>query len=117
MRVFSAAETAAILPFDLLVDELSRASGQLASGKIRAPERMVVQISDSATHILMPCVAEDIGVTKLVNVHRLNYQRNLPGISGEVIVYSSDTVSNNYLATFVLFVLRGNVLLCLMALS
>lgn len=83
-----------------MVRELKRASTELASGAIRAPERQAVDFPHGGVMLSMPATADDIGIHKLVNVMGANPARNLPAIHGVVAAYDGDTGQE-------LFVLHG----------
>ena len=91
MEMFNAAATAAVLPYASLVPALRRATLELASGAIRAPERQVVPIDAGSLLLSMPALASDIGITKLITVHRDNARHGLPVIQGEVMVFEAQT--------------------------
>lgn len=91
MQIFDAAQTARALPYARLVDALSVAVAELASGTIKAPERLAVGIDASGTLLCMPAVAPDLGITKLVTVHTGNARHGLPAIQGEVVVFDAAT--------------------------
>ena len=91
MQILDATRTAQALPYDRLVPAIAQAARELASGKIRAPERQVVPIDSNSVLLSMPAIADDIGVTKLITVHAKNAAHGLPAIQGEVIVFDTAT--------------------------
>jgi 1-piperideine-2-carboxylate/1-pyrroline-2-carboxylate reductase [NAD(P)H] len=96
MQILNAEQTARVLPCDKLVPAVAQAAQQLASGEIRAPERLVVGMEGSGVLLCMPAIANDVSVTKLITVHGDNARHGLPAIQGEVIVF--DTESGRRLA-------------------
>lgn len=83
MHIFSAAQTASLLPFPELVDTLQDVLQDYAAGQIQCPERMVLDTADAGGHLLcMPSVASDIMATKLITLFHGN--RTLPVIQGQV---------------------------------
>lgn len=90
MKTLDADQTRRVLPFAELVPAVARAALEHASGTLHSPERLVVP-TGGGTLLCMPAVAEDVGITKLVTVHRANPARGLPAIQGEVIVFEADT--------------------------
>lgn len=88
---FDAAATRLLLPFALLLDALRVAVLELHAGRIRCPERLVVQMHGGALLLSMPAVAADVAVHKLITVTPQNPARGLPSIQGQVSVL--DTVT------------------------
>jgi ornithine cyclodeaminase len=84
--IFDAAQTRRALPYPTLCDVLVDMLQAYRTGRIVAPERMVVSIADEGTLLVMPASDGRTAITKLVTVHPENRQRNLPTIQGEVIV-------------------------------
>lgn len=91
MHIYTAQQTADLLPFDTLVTTLRQAVGQYASGQIISPERMVVPLKDGGIMLSMPATADDIAIHKLVNVQPSNASRGLPTIHGQVAAFDSAT--------------------------
>jgi 1-piperideine-2-carboxylate/1-pyrroline-2-carboxylate reductase [NAD(P)H] len=87
---FSAAQTAALLPFPMLVNELERAAQQYAAGLIVSPPRLGVPFSHG-TLLSMPAVADDMVVHKLITVCPGNAALGLPTITGTVTAYAART--------------------------
>jgi len=82
----NAAETQARLPFPKLVDALQVAVLELATGKIRCPERQAVPMSGGAILLSMPVVADDLAAHKLITVAPQNKALGLPTILGQLAV-------------------------------
>lgn len=82
----SPAETAARLPFDALVPALREAALELAAGRLSAPPRQVVPLTDGGALLSMVAVAPDIAVHKLVTVAPGNAERGLPTLLGQLDV-------------------------------
>lgn len=83
MQIFTAGQTASLLPFPELVDTLQDVVRDYAAGSILSPERMVVDTADAGGHLLcMPSVANDIMATKLITIFHGN--KALPVIQGQV---------------------------------
>jgi 1-piperideine-2-carboxylate/1-pyrroline-2-carboxylate reductase [NAD(P)H] len=91
MRILDASQTALSLPYAQLVPAVATAARELASGAIAAPERLVLPIDAASVLLCMPAIGADIGVTKLITVHRDNARRGLAAIQGEVIVFERST--------------------------
>lgn len=91
MQILDSTRTAQALPYSKLVPAVAVAAQELASGKIRAPERQVVPIDSASVLLSMPAIGEDISVTKLITVHADNARHALPAIQGEVIVFDTAT--------------------------
>jgi 1-piperideine-2-carboxylate/1-pyrroline-2-carboxylate reductase [NAD(P)H] len=86
IRIFDAAQTRRALPYPALCDALVDMLQAHRTGRIVAPERMVVSIAAEGTLLVMPASDGRIAITKLVTVHPQNRQGSLPTIQGEVIV-------------------------------
>ena len=90
MQILDAAQTSALLPMAALIDAVSQAAIELADGRIRCPERMVVPIGQamrSGALLSMPAVAVDISVHKLISVMPGNAQHGLPAIQGHLTIF------------------------------
>jgi 1-piperideine-2-carboxylate/1-pyrroline-2-carboxylate reductase [NAD(P)H] len=88
---FDAAQTAALVPYDRLVDTLAATMLDYAAGRIVSPERMVVPLSDGGVMLSMPASAADLAMHKLVNVCPGNGARGLPTIHGQVTAFDAQT--------------------------
>lgn len=83
MQIFTAEQTAHLLPFPELVDTLRDVVLEYAAGGILSPERMVIDTADASGHLLcMPSIADDIMATKLITIFHGN--QTLPVIQGQV---------------------------------
>lgn len=91
MKILDAQATARALPYGRLVPAIVQAARDLASGALRAPERLVVPLAGEGVLLVMPAVSADVGITKLVTVQPDNASRGQPAIQGEVIVFDSDS--------------------------
>lgn len=91
INVFNAEQTAGLLDFPALVNELAIATAEYASGAIRSPERQVVPLPQGGVMLSMPATARDIGIHKLVNVVPDNRLRGMPTINGVVSAYDGQT--------------------------
>jgi 1-piperideine-2-carboxylate/1-pyrroline-2-carboxylate reductase [NAD(P)H] len=88
---FDADQTAALLPYDRLVDTLAATMLDYAAGRITSPERMVVPLAEGGVMLSMPASAADLAMHKLVNVCPGNSARNLPTIHGQVTAFDAVT--------------------------
>lgn len=89
MRLLSADQTAAVLPYKSLVEELAEAVRAYESGGIICPPRLVLkqagpEEASSGTLLCMPALAPDLMVTKLLTVFPQNHA--LPSIQGQLTV-------------------------------
>lgn len=84
-------QTAALLPYDKLVDTLSDTVVDYAAGRIVSPERLVIPLQQRGIMLSMPATATDIAIHKLVNVCPGNGALGLPTIHGQVGAYDSVT--------------------------
>lgn len=90
LPIYTAEQTAALLPFPALIDSLARTMRDYEAGSIHSPERMVVPFN-SAVLLSMPAIADDIVVHKLITVQPANSARGLPAIHGLVTAFDSST--------------------------
>jgi 1-piperideine-2-carboxylate/1-pyrroline-2-carboxylate reductase [NAD(P)H] len=89
MEILDAGRTAAALPYTALVAALARVAHELNNGLLCVPERQVVEVDATSTLLCMPAIGHDLGITKIVTVHRGNDAYALPTIQGEVIVFDA----------------------------
>lgn len=89
--VYTAEQTAKLLAYPQLVDQIALAATELDQEKIHAPERQAVSFPQGGVMLSMPATATDIGIHKLVNVIPANADRNLPTIQGLVTAYDGQT--------------------------
>lgn len=100
ITTYNAIQTAQLLTFPELVQQLALACIELSQGKIHAPERQVVNFPQGGVMLSMPATASDIGIHKLVNVMPGNAALGLLTIHGVVSAYDGQTGSE-------LFILDG----------
>jgi len=91
VRVFDAAQTAQLLPYQAIVQELATTAPEYEQGKIISPPRAVVPLGPDGCLISMPATAHDLGVHKLVSFVPGNTQRGLATIHGVVTVCDAAT--------------------------
>jgi len=84
----TAEQTAALLPYGALSDEIGAVLRANAAGTLHVPERTVVDLP-RGTLLSMPASDADLAIVKVVTVHPGNAGSELPTISGEVIVASA----------------------------
>jgi len=87
MRILSAEETAALLPYAALAESIAQVLADHAQGLVTAPERLVVALPGGATLLLMPAADPLLSVTKLVTVHPQQH----PSVQAEVWVMRTVT--------------------------
>lgn len=87
MRILSAEETTALLPYPALAQTIAKVLQDHRQGLITAPERLVVGLAGGATLLLMPASDPEITVTKLVTVH----PEQRPAVKAEVWVMRTQT--------------------------
>lgn len=90
LQVYTAEQTAALLPFPALIDALTQTLRHYEAGAIHSPERMVVPFN-TAVLLSMPAIADDIVAHKLITVQPSNSARALPAIHGLVTAFDSTT--------------------------
>jgi ornithine cyclodeaminase len=88
-RFFDATETAALLPYGALRDELALVLAEHERGGLFLEERVILPLPHG-TLLAMPASDTRLSITKVVTVHPGNTARGIPTISGEVIVARAD---------------------------
>lgn len=91
MRLYDAEHTRRMLPIPALIEALAAAAVDMADGRIRCPERLVVPLAGSGVLLSMPAVADDISVHKLISVVPSNAPLGLPAIQGHLTVLETAT--------------------------
>src|SRR5690606_30876821 len=85
----TAEQTAALLPYGVLADEIGEVLRAHAAGPLTVPERTVVPLP-TGTLLSMPASDADLAIVKVVTVHPGNAGSELPTITGEVVVASAN---------------------------
>jgi 1-piperideine-2-carboxylate/1-pyrroline-2-carboxylate reductase [NAD(P)H] len=88
-RTFDARETAKLLPYGALADAIGAALLEYSRGRVRVPERLILELPAGGKLLVMPAADDEIAVTKLVTVHPGNGTLGLPTIQGEVVAMRS----------------------------
>lgn len=91
LPVYNAKQTADLLDFKEMVEQIKLASKDLHNGIIQAPTRQAVNYPDGGIMLSMPATADDIGIHKLVNVMANNAAIQLPSIHGLVTAFCGKT--------------------------
>lgn len=91
MKVLNAQETAALLPYSRLAEQLRAVLADKKAGRAAAPHRLHVPLAGGAVLLLMPAADEELTVTKLVTVHTRNPSIGLPSVQAEVLVFDTRT--------------------------
>lgn len=86
--VLDAAQTAALLPYKALTDEIEAV---LLSSSINVPPRNIYSISGGNRFFVMPAFDEDVAITKLISHAPQNPTCGLPAIVGQVAVFDAKT--------------------------
>ncbi|UDF03263.1 quinate 5-dehydrogenase [Asticcacaulis sp. AND118] len=92
MRLITAEELKAALPYDRLVHELP---ARLRAGA-EMPQRPVFDLPQDASLLLMPAWSERLGGVKIVHVTPGNAERHLPCVTASYLVFDGET--NRHLA-------------------
>lgn len=103
MLTLNAVETARILPYQALIEELRSVLRDRRSDEAWVPLRLSVPLPSGAQLLVMPAADRDLVVTKLVTVHPNNPGAGLPMIQAEVIVIDASNGKR-------LFLLEGETL-------
>jgi len=88
-RYYDADQTADLLPYGRLRDELATVLAEHAAGRLYLEERIILPLA-AGTLLAMPASDDRLSITKVVTVHPGNADRGLPTITGEVIVARAD---------------------------
>lgn len=91
MHIYDADATHALLPYDLLAEEVRAILRDKRSGTAYAPQRLGMPLAEGGILLAMPAADDHIAITKLVTVHPRNGQRSLPSIHGEVVVMRANS--------------------------
>lgn len=91
MKVLGAQETAELLPYQALADELRAVLVDKRSGRAMAPPRLHVSLPNDGVLLLMPATDDKLAITKLVTVHPQNAQHGLSSVQAEVLVFEAET--------------------------
>jgi len=91
MKILDAQETAALLPFQALAEELRAVLADKRTGKAIAPPRLHVPLANDGVLLVMPAADDRLAITKLVTVHPQNARYNLPSVQAEVLVFDAST--------------------------
>lgn len=82
------AQTAACLPYPLLVNELVRL---LKDGSVQVPPRLVQALPGGGSLFVMPALDARTAITKLITFTPANMDRGLATIQGDVVVFDVAT--------------------------
>lgn len=115
MKIFSAAETHALLPYVGLADALREVLRASEAGTVAAPARQAVALAEGGTLLLMPATGAELGIVKLVTVHPGNAARGWPSVQGEVLVLDAATGERLYLLDGAAVTARRTAALSLLA--
>lgn len=91
MNIYSAEETAKLLPYPELAEALAGVLRRMARGELTAPPRCHSPLPGGGILLVMPAADEAVAVTKLVTVHPGNPAQGLPLIQGEVVVMDAQS--------------------------
>lgn len=86
MQLLSGAETARLLPYGPLTEQLRDMLRDKQAGTARSLDRLHLPLPMQGQLLVMPATDERTAITKLVSVHPHNAVLGLPTIQGEVIV-------------------------------
>lgn len=89
--VLNAAQTATVLPYPELVQQLIHTAQEKVQGLISTPPRQALGYPHGGTLLSMPATAPDIGVHKLVNVMPHNAKTSYAVIQGLVCAYDGQS--------------------------
>jgi 1-piperideine-2-carboxylate/1-pyrroline-2-carboxylate reductase [NAD(P)H] len=86
-----AEETAALLAYRALADELGDVLRARKAGLARAPQRLGVPLVGGGLLFLMPAADDRLAITKLVTIHKENSAHGLPVVQADVLVMEAQT--------------------------
>jgi ornithine cyclodeaminase len=91
MKVLTAQQTAALLPYSALAEALRAMLADKQAGRATAPPRLPVPLAGGGILLLMPAADDELAITKLVTVHPQNAAQGLPSVQAEVLVFEART--------------------------
>ena len=91
MKVLTAQETAALLPYPALAEELRAVLADKRANRATAPPRLHLPLANDGVLLLMPAADDRLAITKLVSVHPGNAEHGLPSVQAEVLVMEAGT--------------------------
>jgi ornithine cyclodeaminase len=91
MKVLNAQQTAALLPYSALAEQLRAMLAEKRAGRAVAPPRLPVPLAGGGILLLMPAADDELAITKLVTVHPQNAAQGLPSVQAEVLVFETRT--------------------------
>jgi 1-piperideine-2-carboxylate/1-pyrroline-2-carboxylate reductase [NAD(P)H] len=96
--VFSALQTAKLLPYGLLADEIAQV---LVDPSVQVPARLIHGLSGGGSLFVMPASDSQVAITKLITYSPANlsmdHAKRLPAIQGDVVVFDVQTGSRKML--------------------
>lgn len=91
MEVLGPEQTARLLPYERVADEIGSVLRARSSSRIEAPERTVVRLPNGGRLLVMSVSDPALTVVKVVTVHPENAVHGLPVIQGEALAVDSKT--------------------------
>lgn len=91
MKILGPEETAALLPYERLVEGIGDAVRRRAAGEVTVPDRLHIGLGTAGTLLVMPAADDALAITKLVTVHPANSGTDLATIQGEVVALDART--------------------------
>jgi 1-piperideine-2-carboxylate/1-pyrroline-2-carboxylate reductase [NAD(P)H] len=91
MKVLSAQETADLLPYPALAEQLRAVLVDKRAGRATAPPRLHVPLAGGGVLLVMPAADQELAITKLVTVHPQNMAQGLRSVQAEVLVFEART--------------------------
>lgn len=91
MRTYGADDTAALLPYDLLAEEIATTLTNAASGEVHALPRSVATLPGDGSFLLMGAADAQLAVAKVATVHPLNAAAGLPTIHAALLLIDAKT--------------------------
>lgn len=85
MLTLDATQTARVLPYPELAEEIGRVLRLAAAGEVHALERATTPLPGGGTFLSMAATDADLAIAKVGSVHPLNSQRGLPTVQAVVV--------------------------------